>query len=189
VVSVSDQDGYRAKEVPGSSERSSVLVTQIVPLMDPFSPVSPAGRPEFPLPGIAPCSATSMMSPEAQWNLGFGTVAPFLVFVGKVSLVEKENVVVEPLDQLIDDVPLVAAAAKWNTPVPGALGEGVQPPTDTVPVAFPLNVLHEPLTGLGLELADAPGASTATTSMGIVSAETSARSRAKRDRCMRFPLI
>ncbi len=52
-----------------------------------------------------------MMSVGVQWNVGFVTVAPFLVVVRNVSLVEKENVVVEPLDQLIDELPRVAAAA------------------------------------------------------------------------------
>ena len=161
---------YSASDFPGSRLRFSAPVTQIIALIAPLSPVSFAERPVLPpLLGIFPFSTTSMMSPEAQWNLGFVTWAFFLVLVGEISLVLNVNVVVDPSDQLIDDVPLVAPVKK-NVPDPGALGEGEQPLTVTVPIAFPFKVVHEPLTGLGFDVADAtPGADTATTSMGTVS--------------------
>jgi hypothetical protein len=112
----------------------------------------------------------------------------FLDFVGRVCLVENVKVVLDPFDQLTDDVPLVAPV-KLIRPVPGALGEGEQRLTDTVVATLPLNVRQVPLTGLGFGVADAtPGTTTARANVGMVSAETSATTRADRDWCIRTPL-
>jgi hypothetical protein len=185
---------YRANTVPGSRLTFSAAVTQIVALTDPFSPVSPAGSPVLPVEGIFPFNATSMRSPAAQWNLGFGTLVStpffFFDFVGRVSLVENVKVVLDPFAQLIDDVPLVEPV-KLNLPVPGALGEGEQRLTETVPATLPLKVAHEPFTGLGLGVfADAtPGTNTARASAGMLSTEMSATRRVDRDRCMGPPFV
>jgi hypothetical protein len=131
-----------------------------------------------------------MTSPAAQWNLELATVLPFFVLVGAVSLVENVKVVFEPLDQSIEDVPLVEPV-KRNVPVPGALGDGEQRLTETVPDTFPLNVPHVPLVGLGFGVfAEAtPGTNTAITRPGTVSAVTSATTCLDRDRCMQIPLL
>jgi hypothetical protein len=127
--------------------------------------------------GIFPLSAASNWSPLGQWNFELATVAPFFVFVGKVSLVENVNLVEEPFAQWIVVVP-VSDAGKVKVAVPGALGDGEHPlsagePGPDVIVKFPERCVQVPLTAFGFDVAEAaPGIRMVTASIGMASAET-----------------
>jgi hypothetical protein len=153
----------------------SAASTQIVAFTAPLNPPTVEPKPVLPVLGIFPFRAASAVPPGAQWYLGLGTVAPFLVFVGRVSLLLKLKVDVAPLGafHVIVAVP-EDVNGKVNVPsvVPGM---PVQPlmagPPGPDRAALPVNPVQEP-ENVGGPLASAtPGNTTAAANAGAAMTE------------------